>query len=325
MSSDPESVFSIPHLRTGVKVMTELQCQVCCGALIMDISWEYAVCERCGMKYTKESIQKMLLEHRTENGAPPIADTYLLKAGRLLAVGDFSGAKKLYQTILDTVDPLSPEAWWGLLRCRFQFADMLLSGRLGTSDITFLFDGKPEWDMSAFDDNLKNALFHASPDQKVAFKHEYAVFMEALPEKRRISDENKGSEEIGRDIATLNTELDRLYRKQSDRHQMLKDIKRKKRFRMLWLILAVLGTLAALYFAYCIITGVRSFNALLFELIVSIFVMVVFWMIFSFYRTDALKKSRVAYLINDASSLRRRITEIESSLNDLKERRNKLQ
>jgi hypothetical protein len=83
----------------------------------------------------------------------------------------------------------------------------------------------------------------------------------------------------------------------------LKDIKRKKRNRNLWLVPAVLSTLAGLYITYMLLTNTRSFNMLLFEFIVLLFIMTVFWMIFKFYKSGDLKKSRIAYLTGEAQAL----------------------
>ncbi len=42
---------------------------------------------------------------------------------------------------------------------------------------------------------------------------------------------------------------------------------------------------------------------LLFEFIVLLFIMTVFWMIFKFYKSGDLKKSRIAYLTGEAQAL----------------------
>ena len=312
--------------------MTKLKCHLCGGALVMDETWDFAECEQCGMKYSKESIQRMLYTNQTVDTPKNSADTLLLKAEQLMIMGDYIHAKRTYQKVLDDIDPLSSNAWWGLLRCRFHFTDMLLSGQLDKNEITFLFDGKEKWDMSAFKDNLQNARIHASAEQKQAYEHEYAEFMEALPEKRRVSEAGKGEEQLNQDIEQLNQDIEqltlvlsKLKALQAERKASLKDIKRKKKIRILWLALAILGTLSTLYITYCLLTNIRSFSALLFEFIVSLFIMVVFWMIFSFYKSGDLKKSRIAYLTSDAANLVNQINDAENRLNERMERRYKLE
>lgn len=303
--------------------MKKLQCRVCGGALVMDASWDFAECEQCGMKYTKESIQKMLdLQPADEQRSG--SDTMLLTAKRQMDTGDYAGAKNTYQKILDRLDPLSTDAWWGLLQCRFHFAELLLSGQLGKNETVFLFGGKPEWDMSAFEDNLKNAVIHASPEQKAEYEREYSDFMEALPEKRRTSEENKGKEQLERDMENARLELGRLQALQAERKSSLDEIIRKKKLRRLWLTAAVFATLLALYITYRLFTDTRSFNVLIFEFIVSVFIMVVFWMIFNFYRSDDLKKSRIDYLTGNSAEIVKQIGDIEAKLHELKERRDQL-
>ena len=106
--------------------MTKLQCRLCGGALVMDESWDFAQCEKCGMKYTKESIQKMLFDPEFADVKNTSIDTFLFKAEQQLQTGHYTEAKKTYQWILDNIDPLSSDAWWGLLRCRFHYTDMYL-------------------------------------------------------------------------------------------------------------------------------------------------------------------------------------------------------
>lgn len=304
--------------------MSRLQCRLCGGVLVMNESWDFAECEQCGMKYSKDGIQKMLLDFQAADSQDTAAGTLLMKAGQQMDSGNYTGAKNTYQKILDTVDPLSTDAWWGLLQCRFRFAELLLSKQLGASEITFLFDGKPAWDMSAFDDNLKNAMLHASPEQKEAYEREYAAFMEALPEKRRQYEANRSREQLERDIANLQLELGRLQSLQAERAASLKDIKRKKRNRNLWLVPAVLSTLAVLYITYMLLTNTRSFNMLLFEFIVLLFIMTVFWMIFKFYKSGDLKKSRIAYLTGEAQALAKQADDAKARLHELSEQRDRL-
>ena len=178
--------------------------------------------------------------------------------------------------------------------------------------------------MMAFEDNLKNARMHASREQVQVYEQEYADFMEALPKKRRRSDENKGIEHIEMDIANLQLNMGKLQTQQAERKASLKDIKRKRKFRILWLILAVCGTLATLYITYRLLTDARSFSTLLFEFIISLFIMVVFWMIFNFYQSGDMKKSRMAYLTNICAELTDRINVTEYELNELKQRREAL-
>ena len=299
--------------------MKKLQCQLCGGALVMDVSWNVAECEQCGVKYSKESIQKMLDLKITENTISS-CDTWLLKAERQMNIGDYSGAKNVYQKILDSIDPLSTDAWWGLLQCRFHFTDMLLSGQLGKSETIFLFAGKPEWNMSAFEDNLKNAKIHASPEQEKEYEQEYSTFMEALPEKRRESEANKGKEQLERDKENVQSELGNLQTLLADRKSSLDKIKRKKKIRLLLLILSIFATLSTLYIAYHLLIDVRSFKAYLFKFIVSLFIMVVFWMIFSFNKSDNLKKSRINYLTNNSYEIIKQISDAEYKLNELKVR-----
>ena len=306
----------------GSAYMSKLQCRLCGGALVMDETWDFAECEQCGMKYSKESMQKMLLDVQAADSKETRAEGYLFKAKSQMRVGDYSGAKNTCQKILDTIDPLSSDAWWGLMQCRFHYVDMLLSGELSANGITFLFDGKPAWDMSAFEDNLNNALIHAAPEQKTAYKKAYAEFMEKLPEKQRDSEANKGSKQLERESADLKQELDKLRLLHDEREYSLKDIKRKRKIRMLMLIPAVLGTLAVLYIAYRLLTSVRSLSGMLFEFIVALFIMVIFWMIFSFYKKSDLKKSKIGYLTQETTSLKNKIDDAESRLTSLQDRLN---
>lgn len=304
--------------------MTKLLCRMCGGTLVMDASWDFAECEQCGLKYTKDSIQKMMLDFQTADSKPSVAEQYLMKAGLMLETGDCAGARGTYQQVLDRIDPLSSEAWWGLLRCRFRLAELLLSERLNDVDVRFLFDGKPEWDMSAFRDNLNNAFLHATPEQRIAYEREYTTFMEALPEKRRMWEESKGRDLLQRDLDSLRKDMDRLQTLRTEREASLKSAKRRRIFRILWLVLALAGTLSTLHITYRLLTNTQSFSALLFEFIVSIFIMVVFWMIFSFNKSVDLKKSRLAYFNNSISELTNQINDTESRMNSLKSRLNQL-
>ena len=286
----------------------------------MDEAWEFAECEQCGMKYSKESMRKMLLDTQAADNKQSRGDAYFLKAETQLAASDYNGARNTFQKILDNIDPLSTDAWWGLLRCRFYMVDTFLAGQLDQNGITFLFDAKPAWDMSSFEDNLKNAFIHASPEQKTVYKQEYDDFMKALPEKRRLSEQSKGKQQLERERAELRRELDKLRTLQDQRETSLKDVKRKRKIRILMLIPAILGTLAVVYITYRMLTNVRSLSAMLLEFIVALFIMVVFWMIFSFYKKGDLKKSKIAFLMKEDSALKNRIDDESSRLRVLEEK-----
>lgn len=87
--------------------MKKLQCDLCRGTLLMDDSGERATCEYCGMKYMRETVEKMLVKLDGEVQVEGIAsiDSLLVRANQLRETGDFDKAKEYYDRVLE----LNPE------------------------------------------------------------------------------------------------------------------------------------------------------------------------------------------------------------------------
>lgn len=285
---------------------------MCGGTLVMDVAWEFAECEQCGLKYTTDSVKRILTGQPEENLHSEL-DKSLVKGEQQLLSGDTAGAKNTYQSILDKIDPLNAAAWWGLLKCRFRYAEQYLAEPLSKNALAFLFDGKADWDMTAFGDNLKNAFARATSAQKDLYESEFSEMMDRLSEKRESAQANKGKLQLEREEATLHAEITKLQQLRTERMASLREIKHRKKLMILWLSLAGVSTLITLYITYALLTSTSAFHALLFEFIVSLFVMVVFWMIFSFGRNAKTKKATVSFYKTNA-------TELEGQLNDAETR-----
>lgn len=89
--------------------MEPLQCDICGGKLTMDISGEFAVCESCGMRHSKNRVQQKVQEIKGTVKVEGIAnvDNLLLRAEQFFEQGDRDSLLKAY-TYCEQILDLSP-------------------------------------------------------------------------------------------------------------------------------------------------------------------------------------------------------------------------
>lgn len=102
--------------------MKPLRCDFCGGHLIMDKSREFAICEFCGTKYMKETIQDKIQEIRGQVSITGAVETVtgnaekerLLKnAETYIGIKEFDKAIQTYQQVIKQF-PEDYRGWWGL-------------------------------------------------------------------------------------------------------------------------------------------------------------------------------------------------------------------
>lgn len=97
--------------------MQALQCDICGGKLAMDVSGEFAVCESCGMKHTKDRMKQKVQEIKgTVKVEGPVkvegissANDFLVKARQMVNKNETAKAASFYQKVLE-IEPLNEEA-----------------------------------------------------------------------------------------------------------------------------------------------------------------------------------------------------------------------
>lgn len=93
--------------------MAALVCDICGGQLTMDASGEFAVCESCGMKHTKDRVKKMVIDGTVEvTGTVKVdnsaqIDNSLQLARRYLNEGNDENAEKYFEMVLQA----NPNNW----------------------------------------------------------------------------------------------------------------------------------------------------------------------------------------------------------------------
>lgn len=102
--------------------MKPLRCDFCNGQLIMDKSREFAVCEFCGTKYMKETIQDKIQEIRGQvsiTGSVEMVtgnaekERILNNAETYIRIKEYDKAIQAYQQIIRQF-PEDYRGWWGL-------------------------------------------------------------------------------------------------------------------------------------------------------------------------------------------------------------------
>ena len=91
--------------------MKKVQCEVCGSTEVKKISDEIFECQSCGIQYSKNEMQKLLVEITGEvriNHSKEIENT-LTRAAQFLDEGDSSKALEYYNKVLD-LDPNNKSA-----------------------------------------------------------------------------------------------------------------------------------------------------------------------------------------------------------------------
>lgn len=102
--------------------MKKLQCEICGGYLVMNLSGDLADCESCGMQFKKETIQKMLVELSGPikiDGAIHVEglaslDKLVKNAEKLCELGEYDKAFAIFTKITSDY-PEDYRGWWGLV------------------------------------------------------------------------------------------------------------------------------------------------------------------------------------------------------------------
>lgn len=106
----------------GDTVMRALKCDFCGGNLVMDKSREFATCEFCGTKYTKETVQEKIQEIRGQVSIVGAVETVtgnaekerLIKnAETYLKINEYNKAIQSYSQVTKQF-PEDFRGWWGL-------------------------------------------------------------------------------------------------------------------------------------------------------------------------------------------------------------------
>lgn len=104
--------------------MTALKCDICGGSLSMDASGEFATCDNCGMKHTKERVQTKVQEIKGNVSVEGAVETVmgdaekerlLTAAEECLNANQFDAAKNCYERVAKDY-PNDYRGWFGLIR-----------------------------------------------------------------------------------------------------------------------------------------------------------------------------------------------------------------
>ena len=102
--------------------MKPLRCDFCGGQLVMDNSREFAVCEYCGTKYMKETIQDKIQEIRGQVSITGAVETVtgeaekeriLKNAETYIRIKEYDKAIQAYKQVIKQF-PEDHRGWWGL-------------------------------------------------------------------------------------------------------------------------------------------------------------------------------------------------------------------
>lgn len=106
--------------------MALLKCNVCGGMLVIQPDGESAICESCGVKYTKELLQKKIIEIKGHVQVTNPIETYagdteklrLIKnAETFFQLGDYEESFKVFNQITQQY-PDDYRGWMGILQCK---------------------------------------------------------------------------------------------------------------------------------------------------------------------------------------------------------------
>ena len=101
--------------------MQPLVCDMCKGRLVMDPSGEFAVCEYCGTKYTKQHVQQKIQAIR---GTVEVfqgeaeKERILSNAETFLKLKEWNKALEAFKSVTEQY-PDEYRGWWGLVRIAF--------------------------------------------------------------------------------------------------------------------------------------------------------------------------------------------------------------
>ena len=92
-----------------------LACDICNGNLVMDGSREFAVCEGCGMKYSKDALRSMLSGTAQAALAPATgeADRLAENGEQFMKLKEYDKAQEVYSQLMKS-HPEDWRGWWGL-------------------------------------------------------------------------------------------------------------------------------------------------------------------------------------------------------------------
>lgn len=107
-----------------------LQCNICGGKLVMDGSGEKAICSQCGVEYSKEVLQKLIVSAQTQTSGSTEnskADMLAQNGETYTQLKEYDKAEKVYAQMIDTY-PQDWRGWWGTFQTQVKF------GRIQTYD-----------------------------------------------------------------------------------------------------------------------------------------------------------------------------------------------
>jgi len=104
--------------------MAAIQCDICGGSLSMDSGGDFAVCDSCGMKHTKDRVKAMAMEVTGTVEVSNIASIEsLIKRARLaIEDSDWKQADEYFSKVLD-IDPECAPAYMGKLFAELKIKD----------------------------------------------------------------------------------------------------------------------------------------------------------------------------------------------------------
>lgn len=111
--------------------MSALICDICGGDIVMNSTGEFAVCESCGMKHSKERVQAKIQEIKgtvSVEGTVEVAGTVKVEgindaeklyenAKAFIKLGEFEKSKKVLEELVDKY-PDDYRGWWGILELK---------------------------------------------------------------------------------------------------------------------------------------------------------------------------------------------------------------
>lgn len=137
--------------------MKPLVCDMCGGSLTMDKSGDFAVCEYCGMKHTRERIQVKVQEIKgTVHVDGPIEivngnaekERLLSSAETHYSLGNYKESNEIFLQITKQY-PSNFYGWFGLYKSNLQY-------RFNSKDIIISYGGKIEDEFKYIDENELN-------------------------------------------------------------------------------------------------------------------------------------------------------------------------
>jgi tetratricopeptide (TPR) repeat protein len=158
--------------------MAKIACDICGGSLSMDASGEFAVCDLCGMKHTKDRIKAMAQEVTGTVAVSNIANIEsLMKRGKLLLEdSDWKQANECFDKVLE-VNPEYAQAYVGKLCAGLGVRKEEL---LGESRRTFI-------GLNSY----QNAIRFADADYRVKLEGYNKVSQDLIEKYRKVVDRSR--------------------------------------------------------------------------------------------------------------------------------------